>query len=108
MMRKVRPGGYLHVDAPWRLELPTASYQAVGGSDSIWEHVSADETHREWTLSFKLDQNDRPIAFRRYSSLLTIDRVETALKSLGMADTVPFQLGAERPGFGTIIARRPT
>lgn len=108
MLRKVRPGGHLHVDAPWQLALPTESYRPVGSSKTIWEQVTAEENHREWTVSFKSDGSERPLAFRRYSSLLTIDRIEATLKALGMEETTPFQLDAERPGFGTIIARRPT
>lgn len=108
IMRRVRPGGYLHVDAPWQLELPTESYRSVGGSGSIWEQVTADDTHREWTVSFKLPPSTQPTKFRRYSSLLTIDRVEVILKELGMEDTTPFEMDGERPAFGTIVARRPT
>lgn len=104
---RVKPGGYLHVDAPWQLALPTEFYRPVGTSASIWEQVTADETHREWMVSFKDDRSERPLAFRRYSSLLTIDRVETILKALGMEETGPFQLDGERSAFGTIIARRP-
>lgn len=106
MMRKVRPGGYLHVDAPWQLDLPKRSYRSIVGT--IEEEVIADERRRQWTVLFNDPRDQRPLAFRRYSSLLTIDRVETILKSLGMEDVTPFQLDAERPAFGTIIARRPT
>jgi len=104
---KVRPGGYLHIDAPWQLELDHEKYRPVGsGSVSIWEQVSAEADCRQWELAYNLSDRNT-IKFRRYSSLLTIDRIETALKLMGFLDTTPFSLGAERPGFGVIIARKP-
>lgn len=106
--RKVRPGGHLHIDAPWKLELPTQSYRPVDGpTGAIWEEVTPGDNHREWVVSFKPSKSGRPLAFRRYSTLLTIDRIETMLKALGFETTEPFQMAAERPGFGVIIARKP-
>jgi SAM-dependent methyltransferase len=104
---KVRPGGHLHIDAPWQLELDHEKYRRVGsGSLSIWEQVSAEADCRQWELAYKLAEHNT-IRFRRYSSLLTIDRIETALKQMGFFDTTPFSLAAERPGFGVVIARKP-
>lgn len=108
MRDKVKPGGYLHVDAPWDLGLSATSYRMIESAKaSIWEKVSVDRNAREWRMAVEREGR-RPVAFKRYSSLLTIDTVAEILDKLGFEDTTPFQLAGERPNFGAIIARRPT
>jgi hypothetical protein len=107
MKAKVRPGGHLHVDAPWKLSLPQEDYQPVAtGAVSIWEQVTTEADHRHWRVDFKLPRKTR-LKFERCSTLLTIHDVQTILERLGFEETEPFRLGAERPGFGVIIARKP-
>lgn len=107
MAAKVGPGGYLHVDAPWRLALPREDYQPVAtGAVRIWEQVTTESDHRHWRVDFKLPNMSR-LKFERFSTLLTIHDVKVILDSLGFEDTEPMQLPAERPGFGVIIARKP-
>ena len=105
---KVRPGGHLHVDAPWNAELPVMGHRVAGtGRQTIWEHVDVREGRREWVVLVEPEtRGDRWTGFRRFSSLLTIDEVAIALKPLGFVETEPFQLKAERPNYGTIIARK--
>lgn len=108
MAKKVRPGGYLHVDAPWDLELPPQNHRAVDNPiGTIWEQVTRLADCREWWVSFKPSEGGPPVEFKRYSSLLTIERLAGALRRLGFERTEPFQLPAERPCFGTVIARKP-
>ncbi|MEM9562612.1 MAG: class I SAM-dependent methyltransferase [Actinomycetota bacterium] len=111
MITRVKPGGHLHVDAPWKAELPTDSYSpGENEAGTVWEHVEVDRGQRQWTVSFKAVDaatEDRPVAFRRYSSLLTIDRYAKILSALGMEEAEPFQMPGERPTFGTIVAKRP-
>lgn len=103
---KVRPGGYLHVDAPWRIELGEQEYLSIEADGySIWEKVTSERDCRQWDLSYKF-RGDRTVTFRRFSSLLTIDVVQAMLDNLGFSDTEPLSLTAERPNFGVIIARR--
>ncbi len=105
--KKVRPGGFLHVDAPWRLDLPQEDYgRVVSGAASIWEQVTTESHARHWRVDFKLPTG-QILKFERFSTLLTILDVKTILDQLGFAETEPFQLQAERPGFGVIIAKRP-
>lgn len=107
MRDKVAPGGYLHIDAPWDLGLSATSYRVIEGhSASIWEKVSVDRDAREWWMVVE-QEGQRPVAFKRYSSLLTIDGVATILDRLGFEETQPFQLTGERSNFGVIIAKRP-
>ncbi|MGB5758047.1 MAG: class I SAM-dependent methyltransferase [Acidimicrobiales bacterium] len=105
--KKVRPGGYLHVDAPWRLVLPQQAHgPVVSGAATIWEQVTTVADARLWRVDFKLPTGQL-LKFERFSTLLTIYDVQAMLDDLGFTDTEPFQLQAERPGFGVIIARRP-
>ncbi|MEM9562613.1 MAG: class I SAM-dependent methyltransferase [Actinomycetota bacterium] len=109
MVHKVRPGGYLHVDAPWDAELPVVSHRlAAPGLRAIWEHVDIVEDRRKWMVSVEPQTKGEPwLTFTRYSSLLTIHDVAIALKELRLDDTTPFQLKHERANYGTIIARKP-
>lgn len=104
---KVRPGGYIHIDAPWRIELDHQGY-LTGGTQgcAIWEQVTSERNCRRWDLSYKFS-GGRTYTFRRFSSRLTIDVVQEMLDDLGFEDTKPFALTAERPSFGVIIARKP-
>ena len=105
--KKVAPGGYLHVDAPWRHDLPQEAYgPVVSGAASIWEQVTAVADARHWRVDFKLPTG-QILKFERFSTLLTIYDVQAMLDDLGFTDTEPFRLQAERSGFGVIIARRP-
>jgi SAM-dependent methyltransferase len=108
MASKIRPGGYLHVDAPWTLDLPTTNHRTLDGPfGTIWEQVTALDDCREWWVSFKPVTGGPPVEFKRYSSLLTIDRVQRTLEWLGFEETTPFQMAGERPNFATIVARKP-
>ncbi len=108
MADKVRPGGFLHVDAPWELGLTATTYRDHESEDgSTWEQVTVERDRREWWLSFKPAGGGPRIQFKRYSSLLTIHRVADILDRLGFGHTRPFQMEGERSVFGTIIARRP-
>ncbi len=103
---KVRPGGHLHVDAPWRLDLPRETYRPVAtGAVSIWEQVTTESDCRHWRVDFKLPSDDT-LRFERFSTLLTIHDVAAMLDDLDFDETEPFQLSAERPGFGVIIAQK--
>lgn len=103
---KVRPGGWLHVDAPWEVGLTKQQYLTSSTSGcSIWEQVVVEAKARRWDLVYKFS-GGRSVKFRRYSSLVTIDVVQTMLDHLGFVDTKPMTLPAERPNFGVIIARK--
>ncbi len=106
MAGKVRPGGHLHIDAPRAMALAQRKYSLADG-DWIWEQVSVDRERREWWLKFG-GPGKRTVEFKRYSSLLTIDRVQKALDQLGFEQTEPIDLAGERPSLGVIIARKPT
>ena len=105
---KVARGGYLHVDAPWDAQLPVTGHRVAGGQGrAIWEYVEVENGRREWVVLVEPEtRGGEWLGFRRYSSLLTIDEVAIALKPLGFVETEPFQLKAERPNYGTIIARK--
>lgn len=108
MIDRLRPGGHLHVDAPWVLEVPETNLRLPSHhAMSLWEEVDVFDDHREWIVSTRSHHGGHTQSFRRFSSLLTIHEVEKLLKSLGLERTEPFQLAAERRGFGTIIARKP-
>lgn len=105
---KVRSGGHLHVDAPWKIELPHERYEAVdNGSVRISEQVNSEADCRFWRVGFDLKKEGKRVIFERFSTLLTIYDVQVMLDDLGFEDTEPFQLPAERAGFGVIIARKP-
>lgn len=104
---RVRPGGWLHVDAPWEIGLGGRTYESADARiASIHEQVTTHPTHRPWRLVFH-HTNGHVDRFNRYSSLLTIGDLKQMLEHLGFNHTRPFQLGAERPNYGVIIARRP-
>jgi len=103
---KVRPGGYLHIDAPWEATLTERKHRSVAsGAVSIWEQVESGDDHRYWSVDFKLPSET--LRFGRYSSLLTIHDLATALDQMGFDETTPFTMAGERENFGVIIARRP-
>ena len=106
MADRVRPGGYLYLDAPRTLDPVDASHPLPIDGKRIRERVVRDRGRRHWTVDFER-LGGPPIRFERYSSLLTIDRVAIILDELGFEETSPFRLPAERAGFGTIIARKP-
>lgn len=105
MVETVRPGGYLHVDAPHRMDLAAHTTSACARGTKIWEQVTAEDDCRQWWVAFKPEAGST-VVFKRYSSLLTIDRVETTLQTLGL-ETKRCELHGERAEFGVIIARRP-
>ncbi len=103
---KVRPGGHLHIDAPWEAELACRNYRSVAsGAVSIWEEVETGADHRHWRVDFKLPSG-QTIKFERYSSRLTIHDVAEALTSMDFDDTEPFVMPGERANYGVIIARK--
>jgi SAM-dependent methyltransferase len=103
---KVRPGGYLHVDAPWKVELEHRALPPVEAGDvTIWEEVRTSVDHRHWRVGFKRNDS-RTLKFERYSSLLTVEDLSGALDSMGFEETKPFTMPGERPNFGVIIARK--
>lgn len=103
---KVRPGGYLHIDAPWEAELSGQRHRSVAsGAVSIWEQVEPGDDFRHWCVDFKLPSET--LKFGRYSSLLTIHDVADALETIGFEETKPFEMAGERDSFGVIIAKRP-
>lgn len=104
---RVRPGGHLHVDAPWQHDLPAAVYPPVAsGALSIREEVTTERERRYWQLDFELPTG-HIIKFERYSSLVTIHDLEAILVDLGFEETSTLSLAGERPGLGVIVARRP-
>ncbi len=106
MILKVKSGGHLHVDAPRTLELPAKTYRPpTKRTMAIWEAVTTERGCRQWQVSFK-PRNGPTVTFKRFSSLLTIDRVQSILSKLGL-EIQNQGLHGERPGFGVIIARRP-
>lgn len=104
MIDRIRPGGHLHVDAPWSLELASSNYRTMPPY-IVWEKVSIDRGRREWWLKYQ--RAEEAVEFKRYSTLLTINEVELALKSLDLEETSPMQLKGERNNWATIIARKP-
>jgi hypothetical protein len=106
MADRVRPGGYLHVDAPWDRAVADATYPCWGEVSEIREQISVEPDHRHWRLAFELHNGSR-LVFHRFSSLLTIRDVEEALQRLGFEETQPRRLPGEREVFGVIIARKP-
>lgn len=103
---KVRPGGYLHIDAPWEAKLEPRKYQPVAsGALSIWEEVVTEADYRHWRVGFKPPRG-QTLKFERYSSRITIHELADALSSMGFEETMPFAMTGERPNFGVIIARR--
>lgn len=108
MRDRIAPGGHLHVDAPIKLELDTVSHRVSDDHAlTIDERVRADDGRREWRVEFKAHEGESVIAFRRYSSELTIDKVKDLLDKLGFAETNRVRLDGERSNFGVIIARKP-
>lgn len=105
MKARVRPGGHLHVDAPWRLDLPEENYRSAGDV-AIWEQVNTESDRRQWRVVFK-PPDRRRLEFQRYSTCLTIHDLKDILDDIGFELTEPFQLVGERAGFGVIIARKP-
>lgn len=105
---KVSRGGFLQVDAPWDAALTLTSHRVASTKGrAIWEYVEVENGRREWVVLVEPEtRGGEWLGFRRYSSLLTIDEVAIALKPLGFVETEPFQLKAERPNYGTIIARK--
>lgn len=107
MADRVRPGGWLHVDAPWRVGVNSGTYETSRGDIVlIHEQITIGPGHRQWRVSFR-HSNGHTSRFRRYSSLLTIGDVKSILDGLGFEDTTPTELDGERDAFGVIIARRP-
>jgi hypothetical protein len=108
MAEAVKPGGYLHVDAPWKLGLAKTSYHREATEvGSIWEQVTVERDRREWWLSITPDDGAPAVQFKRYSSLLTIEYLADVLHWMGFGSVEPFQMDGERKVFGTIIARKP-
>lgn len=107
MLRRVRPGGYLMVDAPWQLGLDRSSRSNSIGGWSYREEVERRAERREWRVQVIREDRDE-LLFRRFSSLLTIRQIEEILIDLGAEETDPVRLEGERTNFGTIIARKPT
>lgn len=106
MAERVRPGGHLHLDAPWRLELADNTYPAKSpGAPTISECVSTEPDCRRWEVKFR-QPGGPSLSFTRYSTRLTIYEVKGMLDKLGFEDTDPFALYGERLGFGVIIARK--
>lgn len=104
---KVKDGGFLHIDAPRHLGERDQEFTtriAANGQTTVWERVKTEADYRQWLLSFK--SPTAVVKFQRFSSLLTIDDVGRALKSMGFSDTNPRELDHERPGFGVIIAKK--
>ncbi len=82
------------------------TYKPVAtGAVSIWEQVTTESDCRHWRVDFKLPSDDT-LRFERFSTLLTIHDVAAMLDDLDFDETEPFQLSAERPGFGVIIAQK--
>lgn len=107
MAFRVRPGGYLHVDAPWRLDLPSSNYApVVSGAVKIEEEVVTGLDHRRWRLHVELPTG-QTLKFEQFSTCLTIYDVKRMLEGMGFERTEPVQLSGERSGFGVIIARKP-
>lgn len=104
---KVKVGGYLHIDAPRHLDERDQEFTtrtSADGETTIWERVRTEAEYRHWLLSFK--SAAAAVKFQRFSTLLTIDDVGRALKSMGFSDTKTREIEHERPGFGVIIARK--
>jgi SAM-dependent methyltransferase len=105
--RRVKRGGYLHVDAPRSLKNRETEYTqktSRDGRTTVWEEVSTETDYRRWRLSFKSPSG--LTKFKRFSTLMTIDDVSMALKEMGFTNTDPMELKHERPGFGVIIAKK--
>ncbi len=102
---RVRAGGYLHVDAPWELGRSTRILPTDRGT--ITEFVDNDGDCRAWRVEVQYPDG-RTTRFARYSARLTADDVKGLLDELGFEHTNPFDLPAERPGLGVVIARKPT
>ncbi|MEM9655625.1 MAG: class I SAM-dependent methyltransferase [Actinomycetota bacterium] len=102
----LRPGGILHVDAPWNLALPTSRYQPLSyGKNSIWEKVTIEPDRRHWLVTFRNPMGETK-SFERYSTLLTAYDIAAMLPKLGFEPTRPIRLDGERPTLGVIIARK--
>lgn len=106
MADRVHPGGYLHIDAPWKLALADRTYQLDGPVEEIREQVTPEFDRRHWRVSFQRSDG-RIFKFHRFSSHLTIHDVQQALDRLGFQETEPRMLPGERDIFGVIIARKP-
>lgn len=107
MARRVKPGGYLHVDAPITDELDETRRSILDtDSRSMVEEVTVDGDRRRWTVTFQRGEQE-PVYFKRWSSRLTINELQVVLDDLGFEETNPIELEAERPNFGVIIARKP-
>lgn len=107
MIRRVVPGGYLHVDAPKTDGLVRTTCGSFDAETiSIEEEVTVDSGRRRWSVCFRRGNED-PISFVRFSSLLTVDRLKSILEDFGLEETELIDLPGERPNFGVIIARKP-
>lgn len=105
--RRVRPGGWLHVDAPWQLGLGSRTYETSRGDIvQIREQVSELEDRRKWRLTY-VRQDATFQRFERFSSQLTVLELSPILDELGFEQTRPRSLDEERENFGVIIARKP-
>lgn len=107
MIALLPPGGHLYVDAPETGPLDKTINRILGrNAKSIVEEVAVEEGRRRWEVTFRYE-GERPLKFTRYSSLLTIDRLQAILKDIGLEETDPIELAGERDNFGVIIARKP-
>ncbi len=106
MVGRLRPGGFLHVDAPWNLSLPPVRYQRLSyGKYSFEEKATIEPSRRRWDLTVR-QPNGEVSKFQRFSTLITVQDVAEMLRDLGFDHTEPTHLPGERKTLGVIIARK--
>lgn len=120
----IRPGGYLHLDAPWQTDMQPKS-SAIQSSQKtefelpgigklektiISEQIRELPDSRLWECAIKVyPLNDSPVRtynIERHSSRLTIHDLPQLLRESGFGNIQLLQLPGNRSIHGTIIAQK--
>lgn len=120
----LRPGGYLHIDAPWRRTLERyesaistskTTELTLQGSGQIEKIVVAEQIRDEvnkrlWQCSLsiypKSDAPSRTYVLERYSGRVTVQDIPKILRECGFENIQIMQLPGTRSIHGTIIAQK--
>jgi hypothetical protein len=108
MAGRVRPGGHLYLDAPLTVDLEPSEHLLTADGVAIHERVVPEQSRRRWEVSFRREGETTGLGFRRYSSLLTSQRLAGILDDLGFSGIERLAPAGERANFQALLARRAT